>query len=147
MKFVLVITYLLVLMLPATSFAHGGGGNTYTKKYQRQKTHKPAPATIAAADRYQLSIHINGKQVHLTVNDNNGKPVELGMSSATVFVLSGTTDSHFKLYADDNNLLVGSGEFEETKDLKFEVSIHIAGEKPFSASFKPFVSDKPTSVR
>jgi len=143
MKYMFVLFYMLASLLPVTAFAHGTG--SYTKKYQPTEIKKPA--TVAVADHYQLSIHIQGNDVQIVVNDSKGNPVELGMSSATVFVSSGKKDSLFKLYADDNNKLVGNGEFDETKDLKFEVSIHIAGEKPFSASFKPFVSDKPTSVR
>ena len=143
MNYIFALFYLLASLLPATGFAHGAG--SYTKKYQPNEITKSA--SVAIADRYQLSIHIQGNDVQILVNDSKGKPVKLGTSSATIFVSSGKKDSWFKLYADDHNKLTGTGKLDPDKELKLEVSIHIAGEKPFNASFRPFVSKNPTSIR
>ena len=138
MKHFAFLFFFMVFIVSSPAFAHGTGAPV-------QQNREPEPAAVEK--RFQLALTLVGNEVRLAVKNIDGSPVEIGISSATVFVVT-EKKTWFRLDPnEDEEILTGTGEFISGKNTKFEVTLHLPGEKPINASFTPAVSKAPTTMR
>ncbi len=139
MKYFAFLPFFMVFLISSPVFAHETGASV-------QQNRVPEPAAVEK--RFQLALTLVGNEVRLAVKKFDGSPVEIGISSATVFVVTGNKQTWFRLDPnEDEDILAGTGEFISDKNTKFEVTLHLPGEKPINASFTPAVSKAPTAMR
>ena len=138
MKHFAFLFFFMVFIVSFPVFAHDTSASI-----QQNRELEP----VAVEKRFQLALTLVGNEVRLAVKNIDGSPVEIGISSATVFVVT-EKKTWFRLDPnEDEEILTGTGEFISGKNTKFEVTLHLPGEKPINASFTPAVSKAPTTMR
>ena len=108
-----------------------------------ETTSGPNGGQVKHSGKYHLELVV--KDAALTVYVTGAKDAKVATkgASGSATVLAGKDTSNVKLEPSGENVLVGSGGFKPSLDMKVVVSVTLPGQPPVQARFTPLGKPKP----
>ena len=122
-----------ILLLPRALIAHGSAPppGTASAPNATGGTAQPATQTI------RLDMKVAAQKIALYVTDQYEQPVDIGVGSATAFVVIKGSTTMLTLLPEDDNVLSAVAFFASDPDMQVHVTLRLPGRRPINQSFTP----------